>query len=48
MKNKEHELLEISAHELNQRMEEPPALEESPDLEYAGNEGAGLGHLRPD
>ena len=42
------ELLETSAHELNQRMEEPPALEESPDLEYAGNEGAGLGHLRPD
>ena len=42
------ELLEISAHELNQRMEEPPDLEESPDLEYAGNEGAGFGHLRPD
>ena len=42
------ELLEISAYALNQRMEEPPALEESPDLEYAGNEGAGLGHLRPD
>ena len=42
------ELLEISTHELNQRMEEPPDLEEAPDLEYAGNGGAGFGHLGPD
>ena len=42
------ELLEIPVRELNQRMKEPPDLEEAPDLEYAGNEGAGLGHLRPD
>lgn len=41
------ELLGISTNELNQRMEKPPDLEEAPDLEYAGNEGAGLGHHRP-
>ena len=35
------ELLEISVHELNQRMEEP--------LEYdEAHKGAGLRHVRPD
>ena len=34
------ELLEISVHELNQHMEEPPGLEH--------NEGAGLRHVHPD
>lgn len=37
------ELLEISVHELNQRMEEPPDLEHD-----EANEGAGLRHVRPD
>ena len=37
------ELLEISVHELNQRMEEPP------DLEYdKAHEGAGLRYVHPD
>ena len=36
------ELLETSAHELNQRMEKPP------DMEYAAHEGAGFRHLGPD
>ena len=30
------ELVETSAHELNKRMEEPPGMGESPDLEFAG------------
>ena len=42
------ELLETSAHELNQRMEEPPGMGENPDLEYAAHEGAGLRHLGSD
>ena len=36
------ELMEVSAHDLNQRMEQPPK------LENAAHEGAGLRHLRPD